>query len=138
MDEQVHRIPWLLTRSVEQIPGLRAVVCFDEDGLLAAMSEGITRSEAEELVAIGSGLSSLSGGAARRLDRGRVAQVGIEMTSGYLFVIAIADGSFLCVVTDADAELSIVNYEMMVLAERFAPILSPDVHRGLRGLLPVS
>lgn len=136
-DEQIHQIPWLLTRFVEQIPGLTAVVCFDEDGLLGAMSDGVSRGHAEELVAIASGLSSLAAGAARHLDRGQVKQVGIEMASGYLFVVAVSGGSYLCVVTDDQAELSTVNYEMMVLADRFSSVLSPDVHRELRGLLPV-
>lgn len=135
--EQVHQIPWLLTRFVEQTPGATAAVCSTEDGLLSAMSEGVSRGRAEELVSIGAGLWSISAGASRRLDLGTVGQVGIEMSAGYVFVVVIEGRGLLCVVCDEDADLGSVNYEMVVLAERFASVLGPAVHEELQGLLPL-
>lgn len=137
INEHVHQIPWMLTRFVEQTAGLTAVVCFSEDGVLTALSGGISRSRAEELTMIGSGLSSIAAGASRRLDLGLVSQVGIEMSGGYLFVAGIADGSFLCVTTDKDADIGLVDYEMAVLTDRFGAILTPEVRTGLMTLLPV-
>lgn len=136
ISEQVHQIPWMLTRLVEQTPGLEAAVCFSEEGLLTSMSAGVTRARAEELTTIGSALSSIASGAARRLELGSMTQVGIEMADGYLFVVAVADGSHLCVTTRHDADIGLVDYEMSVLAERFGSILTPEVRTGLVELLP--
>lgn len=136
-DTQIHQIPWMLTRCVEQVPGMVAVVTVGDDGLLTAASAGISRGRAEELAAVAAGLSSLSGGASRRFDMGTVGQVGISTRGGYLIVQTVNATDQLCVLTDRSADIGAVNYEMTVLAGKFAGLLVPEHRAALRTLLPL-
>jgi uncharacterized protein len=49
---------------------------------------------AGQLGAIASGVASLSQGAARAFDAGTVKRTVVEMNRGFLFVMAISDGSW--------------------------------------------
>ena len=135
IEEQVQQIPWLMSRFVEQTPGVSDAVCVSSDGLLMAMSTGLDRSNADQFAAIAAGLTSLSQGASRCFARGNVEQIMIEMRGGFLFVASISDGSTLGILTDAEADVGLVGYEMTMLVERFGAVLTPQVRAGLRNAL---
>ncbi len=135
VNEQVQQIPWLLSRFVEQTPGVSDAVCVSSDGLLMAMSTDLDRARADQFAAIAAGLTSLSLGASRCFGYGEVDQVMVEMSTGFLFVASISDGSCLGVLSTKDADVGLVGYEMTLLVERFGSVLTPQVRAGLRSVL---
>jgi predicted regulator of Ras-like GTPase activity (Roadblock/LC7/MglB family) len=135
VNEQVQQIPWLLSRFVEQTPGVSDAVCVSADGLLMAMSTNLDRAQADQFAAIAAGLTSLSLGASRCFGYGDVDQVMVEMTTGFLFVASISDGSCLGVLSSKDADVGLVGYEMTLLVDRFGAVLTPQVRAGLRHVL---
>lgn len=137
-DEQVQQIPWLLTRFVQQTPGVRDAVCVSSDGLLMAMSTELDRARADQFAAIAAGLTSLSLGASRCFGYGEVDQLMVEMGEGFLFVASISDGSSLGVLADKSADIGMVGYEMTLLVDRFGTVLTPQVRAGLRSALAVA
>jgi hypothetical protein len=134
-NEQVQQIPWLLTRFVQQTSGVTDAVCVSSDGLLMAMSTDLDRGRADQFAAIAAGLTSLSLGASRCFGYGNVDQVMVEMTTGFLFVASISDGSCLGILADKSADVGLVGYEMTMLVDRFGAVLTPQVRAGLRSAL---
>jgi len=133
--EQVQQIPWLLTRFVQQTPGVSDAVCVSSDGLLMAMSTDLDRGRADQFAAIAAGLTSLSLGASRCFGYGNVDQLMVEMTTGFLFVASISDGSCLGILADKNSDVGLVGYEMTMLVDRFGSVLTPQVRAGLRDAL---
>ncbi len=133
--EQVQQIPWLLTRFVQQTPGVSDAVCVSSDGLLMAMSTDLDRGRADQFAAIAAGLTSLSLGASRCFGYGDVDQLMVEMTTGFLFVASISDGSCLGILADKNSDVGLVGYEMTMLVDRFGSVLTPQVRAGLRDAL---
>lgn len=135
VNEQIQQIPWLLSRFVEQTPGVSDAVCVSSDGLLMAKSTNLDRGAADQFAAIAAGLTSLSLGASRCFGYGNVEQLMVEMSTGFLFVASISDGSCLGVLTDKQCDVGLVGYEMTMLVDRFAVVLTPQVRAGLRNAL---
>ena len=134
-NEQVQQIPWLLSRFVQQTPGVRDAVCVSSDGLLMAMSTDLDRAQADQFAAIAAGLTSLSLGASRCFGFGEVDQLMVEMSKGFLFVASISDGSSLGILAEKTCDIGLVGYEMTLLVDRFGSVLTPQVRAGLRSAL---
>jgi uncharacterized protein len=135
VSEQIQQIPWLLSRFVDQTPGVTDAVCVSSDGLLMAMSTGVDRARADQFAAVAAGLTSLSIGASRCFGHGDVEQVMVEMSTGFLFIASISDGSSLGVLSTKTADVGLVGYEMTLLVDRFGSVLTPQVRAGLRDVL---
>jgi predicted regulator of Ras-like GTPase activity (Roadblock/LC7/MglB family) len=127
---------WLLANFVRKTDGVRDAVAVSSDGLLIAVSEGLSRTDADHLAAVVSGLSSLARSASKRYQFDGVKLIMIEMGRGFLLVSAIRDGSCLGVLADSSGELGLVGYEMAVLAERAGDLLTPALISDLRQALP--
>jgi predicted regulator of Ras-like GTPase activity (Roadblock/LC7/MglB family) len=117
-------LAWLLDDLVERVPPARQAVVLSADGLLLGSSAGLDRADAEHLCALASGFSSLARGASRHVAGGAVRQTVVEMESAYLFVTAAGQGACLGVVSDADADIGLVAYEMAMLVTRVGEYLS--------------
>jgi predicted regulator of Ras-like GTPase activity (Roadblock/LC7/MglB family) len=117
-------LDWLLDELVERVPAARQAVVLSADGLLLGASADLDRADAEHLCALASGFSSLAKGASRHLNGGGVRQTVVEMESAYLFVTAAGQGACLAVVSDADADIGLVAYEMAMLVIRVGETLS--------------
>ncbi|MEU5724309.1 MULTISPECIES: roadblock/LC7 domain-containing protein [unclassified Micromonospora] len=117
-------LDWLLDDLVERVPAARQAVVLSADGLLLGASAELSRTDAEHLAAIASGFSSLAKGTTRHLAGGAVRQTVVEMESAYLFVTAAGPGGCLAVVSDADADIGLVAYEMAMLVIRVGENLS--------------
>lgn len=121
---QIVDLDWLLDELVKRVPPARHAVVLSADGLLLGASAGQERADAEHLCALASGLSSLARGTSRHVTGGAVRQTVVEMESAFLFVTAAAQGTCLAVVSDADADIGLVAYEMAMLVTRVGESLS--------------
>ena len=64
-----------------------------------------------------------------------IAAVIVEMEQGWMFVTGIRDGSLMCVVTGADADIGTIGYEIAVFADRAGDVLTPEVREELKSLM---
>ena len=128
---------WLLGNFVTNVPGVSHTLVVSADGLLMAMSEGMDRTQGDQMAAIVSGLSSLTRGAARQLGGGEVRQAIVEMDHLFLFTTSISDGSVLAVVADATCDVGLVGYEMTLLVTRAEATMTPALVSEMRAHLPL-
>lgn len=124
---------WLITDFVRRVPGAAHAVVVSADGLLLAGSDGLPQDRAEQLSAVASGLVSLTQGAARCFEAGRVNQAVVEMDRGYLFLMSISDGSCLSVLAAPTSDIGTVAYEMTLLVERVGEQMTPELRSQLQG-----
>lgn len=136
LSQAAKNLNWLITNFVERVPGVAHTIVVSSDGLLLAVSEGFPRDRADQLAAVTSGLSSLTQGAARVFEGGTVTQTVVEMERGYLFIMAISDGSCLAVMASVGCDIGLVGYEMALLVERAGAVLTPALRSELQGALP--
>jgi predicted regulator of Ras-like GTPase activity (Roadblock/LC7/MglB family) len=60
----------------------------------------------------------------------------VEMQRGFLFVMAISDGSCLTVLAATACDVGGVGYEMATLVARVGEVLSPSLRAELQAALP--
>ncbi|GAA2423313.1 roadblock/LC7 domain-containing protein [Streptomyces macrosporus] len=123
-------LDWLLDDLTQRMSSVRHALVLSNDGLVTAASQGLERSEAEHLAAVSSGLHSLARGTGEHFHVGRVRQTVIEFDEGMLFVTAAGDGSCLCVLTTAEADMGQVAYEMTLLVNRVGEHLGVAARNG--------
>jgi uncharacterized protein len=128
-------LSWILANFAQRTVGVREAVAVSSDGFLLAASAGLEGQGVEQFGAIISGLTSLSRGSADLYGYGEVHQIIIEMTEGYLFVMAVDDGSTVGVLADADCDVGSVGYEMTLLIERVGEMLTPALVDELKNVL---
>lgn len=109
---------WLLDDLTQRMPSVRHSLVLSTDGLVTGSSSELERKDAEHLAAVASGLHSLARGAGAHFGAGRVQQTMIEFDEGLLFVTAAGQGSCLCVLTSAHADIGQIAYEMTLLVNR--------------------
>jgi predicted regulator of Ras-like GTPase activity (Roadblock/LC7/MglB family) len=136
LTQAARNLNWLITNFVDRVPGVAHTVVVSSDGLLLAVSDGFPRDRADQLAAVASGLSSLTSGAARIFEGGTVTQTVVEMVRGFLFVMAISDGSALAVLASSDCDMGLIGYEMALLVERAGDVLTPALRAELQSSLP--
>jgi predicted regulator of Ras-like GTPase activity (Roadblock/LC7/MglB family) len=127
---------WLLNDFVDRVVGATNAIVVSADGLLLAVSSGIDRETGDQLAAVTSGIMSLTQGAARFFQAGGVNQVIVEMAEGFLFVMAVGEGSSLAVVTNGSVDIGLVAYEMALLVARARDALHPTLIADLHAELP--
>ncbi|MFH8790997.1 MULTISPECIES: roadblock/LC7 domain-containing protein [Streptomyces] len=109
---------WLLDDLTRRVEHVRHALVLSNDGLVTAASSELQREDAEHLAAVSSGLHSLAKGSGRHFHAGNVRQTMIEFDDAVLFVTAAGDGSCLCVLSSAQADIGQVAYEMTLLVNR--------------------
>ncbi|MFR9725942.1 roadblock/LC7 domain-containing protein [Streptomyces sp. MS19] len=138
---------WMLTRLVEEVPGVTSVAVVSADGLPLLSSEdadtprppaatGGPQGATADLATIVSGLGSLTNGAAQLMEGGPVRQTLVAMESGNLLVMSISDGSLLGAWTEPDADMSTVTYHMALFVGRAGHLLTPELRAELRSATP--
>lgn len=120
------RLGWLLDDLTERVEHVRHALVLSADGLVTGASTGLGREDAEHLAAVASGLHSLAKGSGRHFGAGQVRQTMIEFDDAALFVTAAGDGSCLCVLSAAEADIGQVAYEMTLLVNRVGEHLRVD------------
>jgi predicted regulator of Ras-like GTPase activity (Roadblock/LC7/MglB family) len=121
---------WLLNNFADQVAGIAHVVAVSADGLLLASSRLLPEDRADQLAAISAGVVSLTEGTSRYFNGGNVLQTIIEMDGGYLFLMAISDGSCLAVLASRTCDVGQVGYEMALLVERVGQALTPTARQS--------
>jgi predicted regulator of Ras-like GTPase activity (Roadblock/LC7/MglB family) len=111
-------LDWLLDDLTERVEHIRHALVLSNDGLVTGASTGLAREDAEHLAAVSSGLHSLAQGSGRHFNAGKARQTMVEFDEALLFVTAAGDGSCLCVLTAAEADVGQVAYEMTLLVNR--------------------
>ncbi len=127
---------WLVSTFATRVGGVTRALVVSADGLLIAMSDGVERTQGDQLSAIVSGLASLAQGACRCLGDRAVRQMILELEGEFLFAMAISDGSTLCVTASSDADLGFVGYEMGLVVSRVGDALTPALRTELQSSLP--
>ena len=135
LSADAENVSWLVESFVERVPGVVDAVAVSSDGLLMAMSDGIGRAGGDQLAAVTSGLTSLTRGAARCFGGGEVGQVIVELDGGYMFFMAISDGSSLAVLAGKQCDVGLVGYEMTMLVKRAGTVLTPTLVTELQSAL---
>ncbi|MFI1675908.1 roadblock/LC7 domain-containing protein [Streptomyces sp. NPDC020607] len=123
---------WLLDDLTQRVEHVRHALVLSNDGLVTAASSDLKREDAEHLAAVSSGLHSLAKGSGRHFHAGSVRQTMIEFDDAVLFVTAAGDGSCLCVLSSAQADIGQVAYEMTLLVNRVGEHLSVDARQPER------
>lgn len=126
-EHMVQDLDWLVTDFVERVRDVAHAVVVSADGLPMAFNTRFPRDHADKLSAITSGLASLTQGAARAFQAGRVIQTAVEMEAGMFVVMAVSDGSSLAVLATSECDLGLVTYEMSLLVERVGRELTPAI-----------
>ncbi|MER0443905.1 roadblock/LC7 domain-containing protein [Streptomyces sp. NPDC006711] len=117
-------LDWLLDDLTRRVEYVRHAIVLSNDGLVTAASSGLEREDAEHLAAVSSGLHSLAKGSGLHFRAGKVRQTMIEFDEGVLFVTAAGEGSCLCVLGSAQADIGQIAYEMTLLVNRVGEHLS--------------
>ena len=125
VSEVKRSLDWLVTDFTERVADVAHAVVVSSDGVPVAVSNDIPAGHAEQLCAITSGLTGLAEGAARLSDGGIVIQALIEMERGLMLVKAVSGGSSLAVLAAPACDTDLVAYEMTLLVEAVADILTP-------------
>lgn len=133
---EVTDLNWLLESFVKRIRGVLEVIVVSADGLLMAMSPGIGADAGQQLASVAAGLTSLAQGGANCFGGGRVRQIIVEIEAGYMFFMAISNGSSLAVVASNEVDVAATGYEMTMLCRRVGSALTPALmtELGLAGL----
>lgn len=126
----VQDINWLITNFVERVPDVAHAVVVSSDGLPLAYSAGFPQDRADQLAAVTSGLASLTQGASRVFEGGRVVQTVVEMEAGVLVIMAVSNGASLAVLASPTADLGLIAYEMALLVERVGKMMTPATRRA--------
>jgi predicted regulator of Ras-like GTPase activity (Roadblock/LC7/MglB family) len=138
LSSDARNLNWLVGNFAKATPGVAHAMVISADGLPVAISERLDRARADQLAAIGSGLASLTIGAARCFGGGLVKQCVVEMEGGFMFIMSISDGSCLAVLAALNCNVGVVAYEMAVLVARAGDVLTPSLRAELQATLPTT
>ncbi|HVV07847.1 roadblock/LC7 domain-containing protein [Amycolatopsis sp.] len=140
MEEQVtsaqrHTVDfnWLVNDFAVRVPGVAHAVVVSADGLLLAASDRLPVERADQLAAAASGLMSLTQGAARCFQAGRVTETVVEMELGIMILMSVSDGSCLVALAASTCDIGQVAFEMTMLVERVGQTMTPEVRAQLQG-----
>ncbi|SDJ41584.1 roadblock/LC7 domain-containing protein [Streptomyces indicus] len=120
---------WLLDDLTKRVDHVQHALVLSNDGLVTATSTGLVREDAEHLAAVSSGLHSLAKGSGRHFGSGKVRQTLIEFDEAVLYVMAAGEGSCLCVLSTAEADIGQVAYEMTLLVNRVGEHLGVEARQ---------
>jgi hypothetical protein len=117
-------LDWLLDELIERVPAAQQAIVLSSDGLLIGASSELSREDGEHLAAMAAGFQSLARSASRHFKAGAVRQTVVEMDEAFLFVTAAGQGACLAVLSEADADIGVIAYEMAMLVIRVGQNLS--------------
>jgi uncharacterized protein len=132
LSREAQSLTWLVNNFVAEVPGVTHAVVVSADGLLLIASDELSDERAQQLSAVTSGVRGLAQSSSRLFDLGESSQTIIRMEHGYLFVMAISDGSCLATLAGRGCDLKIIAYQMTLLVESSGHVLTPQIRHELR------
>ncbi len=132
LSSEAQSLTWLVNNFVAEVPGVTHAIVVSADGLLLIASDELTDEQAQQLSAVASGARSLAETSSKLFDLGGSRQTIVRMERGYLFVMAISDGSCLAVLASSGCDMKIIAYQMTRLVENSGYVLTPQIRRELR------
>ena len=132
LSREAQSLTWLVNNFVTEVPGVTHAIVVSADGLLLVASDELTGEQTQQLSAVSCGAQSLAETSSRLFDLGGSQQTIVRMERGYLFVMAISDGSCLAVLASSGCDMKIVAYQMTLLVEGSGHVLTPQLRRELR------
>ncbi|RZS45054.1 putative regulator of Ras-like GTPase activity (Roadblock/LC7/MglB family) [Herbihabitans rhizosphaerae] len=130
------RLGWLMDDLVERVAAVRHAILLSADGLLMARSAGLDRGDAEHLAAVSSAYRSLSQGTGRHFGLGGVRQTVVELDIAYLLVTEAGERACLALLTEENADLGLVAYEMNRVVQQARTHLSTSARTPVNGVVP--
>ncbi|HLI38357.1 MAG TPA: roadblock/LC7 domain-containing protein [Streptosporangiaceae bacterium] len=132
LSNEARSLTWLVNNFVAEVPGVIHAVVVSADGLLLIASEELSAEQAQQLAAVASGARSLAETSSRLFGLGECRQTIVRMERGYLFIMAISDGSCLATLASTNCDMKVVAYQMTLLVESSDHVLTPQLRRELR------
>jgi predicted regulator of Ras-like GTPase activity (Roadblock/LC7/MglB family) len=132
LSREARSLTFLVNNFVAEVPGVTHAVVVSADGLLLIASDELSDERAQQLSAVASGARSLADSSSRLFDLGDSRQTIVRMEHGYLFVMAISDGSCLATLASAGCDMKIVAFQMTRLVESSGHVLTPQIRHELR------
>lgn len=126
------RLSWLLDRFAQEIPGVQYVQTVSADGMHLACSTNMDQATADTFAAVTSGLTSLCESASDVFRMAPFVRQVIETGMGWILLSRISPRANLAVITEPDADLGLVGYEMTLLIEQAGELLSPELVESMR------
>jgi predicted regulator of Ras-like GTPase activity (Roadblock/LC7/MglB family) len=118
MPNTTGELSWLLDDLVGHVARVRQAMILTGDGLPMGMSCGMDSAEAERFAALAAGIHGLARTVSERVEGGGVRQTVIELEKAFLCVVTAGDGTCLAVVSEGDANIGLIAYEMARLVKR--------------------
>lgn len=109
---------WLLDDLVGRVARVRQAMILTGDGLPMGTAGDMTEGDAERLAALSAGFHGLARSVSERVEGGRIRQTVVELEKAFLFVAEAGDGTCLTVLSESDANVGLIGYEMMRLVKR--------------------
>jgi uncharacterized protein len=116
-------LAWQIDDLAARVPGIEQVVMLSRDGLALGSSRSLRRDETERLAALAADFRSLGAGTADYLSVRGVRQIVVDMEGKYLFITSAGPYGALAVVTSDWAEMGLVGYEMIILAQKLGEFM---------------
>jgi len=132
LSREARSLTFLVNNFVAEVPGVTHAVVVSADGLLLIASGELSDEQAQQLSAVASGARGLAESSSRLFDLGDSRQTIVRMEHGYLFVMAISDGSCLATLASAGCDMKIVAFQMTRLVESSGHVLTPQIRHELR------
>ena len=122
-DSKAQRLAHELDEFIETSPNVEAaaVVSFDGLTMASALPEDM---DDDRVGAMSAALLSLGEQAARGLGRGDLSQIFVEADEGFVFLMSAKDEAVLVAVTDRDAKIGFILFEMRRAAESVGGVLA--------------
>ncbi len=109
---------WMLDDLVGRVDLVRQAMVLSGDGIPMGVSRDMPSADIEHLAALAAGFHSLARSVSDGFQGGDIRQTVIELETAFLFVMAAGDGSCLALISEGDANVGLIAYEMTRLVKR--------------------
>ncbi len=130
-------LSWLLNSFVRDTPGVIHAQTMSSDGMHLAASDGMSDVQCDQFAAISSGMVSLGDSARDVFGQRPLIRTIVETESGWIVLTRVSENACLAVITDADADLGLIGYELSLLVEQAGDFMSPEAIRAIQNSLNV-
>jgi uncharacterized protein len=123
--EQRQQLGFLLDRFCERDPDIAHAIAISVDGFPMAASKHVDPAVRDQVAAAAVGQLSLANGMSDLMSAGGVERVITNLGSGWVVVQKPHPHVVLIVLASQDADLALIDDELMRLGEAIGPVLDP-------------